>query len=316
MILCSVPLVAALFSACDPVLPLATGYVEGDYVLVAPVETAEIVALLVARGDRLEEGALLAELDRATAETALAEAEANLARVAAELLDLKQGKRPEEIAVIEASLASAKAQAAEAERTATRLAALADRGSATETQRDDAKTAAEIAAARVAEIEANLAVARLPAREQAISAAEAQLKAATAARDRAAWTLSKRSLTAPASGTVSDIIRRPGEIAGPAQPVLSFLPEGAVKLRLYMPAEAVAAIAPGSTLTVRCDGCPPGLTATVTYVSHDPEFTPPVIYSLENRQKLVYLVEARPDPGSDSLKPGQIVDVVLPDGAE
>jgi HlyD family secretion protein len=42
-----------------------------------------------------------------------------------------------------------------------------------------------------------------------------------------------------------------------------------------------------------------------------PEFTPPVIYSLETRQKLVYLVEARPEGGSDGLQPGQIVDVEL-----
>lgn len=314
--ICSVPLLSALFASCAPPLPFATGYVEGEYVLVAPVETTEIATLLVARGDHLETGAPLAELDRATAEIALGAAEANLARAEAELADLHLGKRPEEIAVIEAALASARAQANEARRTALRLASLAEKGSATETQREDAATAAEIAAARVAEIEADLTVARLPARPHTIAAAEAQRAAAKAERDRAAWALSKRSLTAPAAGTVYDIIRTAGEIAGPAQPVLSFLPDGAVKLRLYMPAENAAAIAVGSALSVRCDGCPDGLAATVTYVSDAPEFTPPVIYSLENRQKFVYLVEARPIGDGTSLKPGQIVDVLLPGAAE
>ena len=129
--ICSVPLLSALFQSCAPPLPLATGYVEGEYVLVAPVETTEIAQLLVARGDHLEPGAPLAELDRATAEIALASADANLSRAEAELADLQLGKRPEEIAVIEAMLASARAQAAEAGRTAARLESLAETGSAT-----------------------------------------------------------------------------------------------------------------------------------------------------------------------------------------
>ena len=62
---------------------------------------------------------------------------------------------------------------------------------------------------------------------------------------------------------------------------------------------------------MRCDGCPDGLTATVSYVSDEPEFTPPVIYSVENRQKLVYRIEARPTNGARRLRPGQIVDVAL-----
>ena len=74
----------------------------------------------------------------------------------------------------------------------------------------------------------------------------------------------------------------------------------------------ISGVATGMKLDVRCDGCAPGLTATVTYVSPEPEFTPPVIYSAQTRQKLVYLVEARPDGGPQSaLQPGQIVDVTL-----
>ena len=89
---------------------------------------------------------------------------------------------------------------------------------------------------------------------------------------------------------------------------------GAVKLRLYVPETLVSAVQPGDKLDFRCDGCLGTATATVTYVSDKVEFTPPVIYSRENRQKLVYLIEAAPDDGS-GLKPGQIVDVTLPGAA-
>ncbi len=296
------------FLTCAAPAPFASGYVEGDYLLIAPIETAQIESLPVPRGAHLKAGAPLAQMESQAAQIALSEAEAALAQAKAQLADLQAGKRPEEIAVIRATLASARAQADEAGRNAARLAQLAASGSATATQSDDAATALEVARARVAEAEAQLDVANLPARPQTIAAAEAALQRAQAERDRAAWALGKSSLTAPSDGTVSDILRRPGEIAGPGSPVLSFLPDGAVKLRLYVPEASVAAIAPGAILQVHCDGCAPGLTAEVTYISDAPEFTPPVIYSLENRQKLVYLVEARP---SAALKPGQIVDVGL-----
>ena len=38
--LCALPVVSALFTSCLPPLPFASGYVEGEYVLVAPVATA------------------------------------------------------------------------------------------------------------------------------------------------------------------------------------------------------------------------------------------------------------------------------------
>lgn len=313
---CAIPLVASLFSGCTPPPPLASGYVEGEYVLIAPVETAQITDILVRRGDRVEAGQALVAMERRDAEIALAQAGAALAEAESHLADLGEGKRPEEINVIEAALASARAQQAEAVRAAARMESLATRGAATEAQRDDAITGRMVAEAKVAEIEANLAVARLPSRPQTIAAAEAAVEGAKAARDTAEWKLGRRELTAPAPGTIFDVIRTEGELAGPASPVLSMLPEGAVKLRLYIPETAVAGIRPGSTLEVHCDNCAEGLTATVSYVADAPEFTPPVIYSLESRQKLVFLVEARPDQDESLLKPGQIVDVSVPERAE
>ncbi|MGB2893047.1 MAG: HlyD family secretion protein, partial [Albidovulum sp.] len=57
-LVCTLPLVSALFTACAPPVPFATGYVEGEYVLIAPVATAQIGRLAVARGDRVENGAI------------------------------------------------------------------------------------------------------------------------------------------------------------------------------------------------------------------------------------------------------------------
>ena len=136
---------------------------------------------------------------------------------------------------------------------------------------------------------------------------------ASASRAQATWRLYKRVITAPANGEISDIIRNPGDTAGPSAPVLAFLPEGAVKLKLYFPEKYRAVLKPGISLNIHCDGCPEGLQASIIYVSPDPEFTPPVIYSLENRQKLVYLVEAHETGTASLLRPGQIVDASISD---
>ncbi|PPB80696.1 HlyD family secretion protein [Albidovulum inexpectatum] len=310
-LICAIPIVSQLLSACAPPGPIATGYVEGEFLLIAPVATAQIDVLEVERGDTVSTGDVLARMERRDAQIALAEANSALAQAESRLADLRAGRRPEEIRVVEAELASARAQAAEAERAAIRLRELFQRGAAAQSQLDDAETRAAVARARVAEVEANLAVARLPARAHEIAAAEAAVAQARARRDAAAWQLDQRTLTAPAPGRVDEILRRAGEIAGPQAPILSILPDGGALLRLYVSEPDLARIAPGVRLVVNCDGCPPGSHATVTYVSDEPEFTPPVIYSLENRQKLVWLVEARPDRPEPWMKPGQIVDVAL-----
>lgn len=313
--ICTVPILSAFFNACIPAPPLATGYVEGEYDLIAPVAVAQVKALEVKRGSHVKAGAIIVRMEKRDADIALAEANAAVAQAASQLADLKQGRRPEEIKVLEAALASAKAQEANAEKELVRARSLNDRGVAPQANLDTARTALDVAQAAVAQAAANLAVAKLPARPDQIAAATAALSQTRAARDAAAWQLGQRTLTAPADGEVTEILRNPGEIAGPSAPVLTFLPDGAMKLMLYLPEVSMAKVHVGSRLNVHCDGCGAGEKATITYVSNQPEFTPPVIYSLDNRQKLVYLIEARPDPGAAQLKPGQIVDVDLPGAA-
>jgi HlyD family secretion protein len=302
--LCSLPLAAQLFGACAPSAPLAVGYVEGEYVLMAPIEVAQVATVTVRRGDRVETGTAVATLEDADAKIEVAQAQ---------LADLQVGKRPEEIAVLKAEVDMAKAQAADAKRKYDRASDLYKRGTGTQADYDTASASLETANAQVGQAEANLAVGNLPARPETIKAADNQVKQAQSTLEQAEWRLSKRVLTAPSPGRVNDVIRNPGDTAGPTAPVISMLPDGAVKLSVYVPERAFSAVKVGTELNVHCDGCGAGLKARVSYVSPDPEFTPPVIYSLENRQKLVYLVEARPEGNAGPLQPGQIVDVDLAD---
>jgi HlyD family secretion protein len=313
--ICSIPLITNLVSSCLAPPPLAVGYVEGEHVLLAPVEVASVQTLAVKRGDKVFPGMVLATLEDADAKIAVADAAAALAQAEAQLANLKEGRRPEEIGVLEAARNSAVAESAENQRIVVRLSGLSKRGISSAADLDTATTKLDLSRAKVAQAEANLAVARLPARENEIRAAGQQVMRAKAAQQQAAWRLSKRVIKAPDIGEINDIIRDPGDTAGPAAPVLAFLPQDAVKLKLYFAEEDHVRLTPGTLLDVHCDGCPQGLQASISYVSANPEFTPPVIYSLENRQKLVYLVEAREAGTRRLLRPGQIVDVSFSDAA-
>jgi HlyD family secretion protein len=307
--LCGIAFMASLFSACtSPATATLSGYVEGEYVLAAPVAIARIVRVAVKRGDRVEKDALLAELDSEDAKLALQQAEARLAEARAQYANMSKGRRPDEINAIEASLAAARAQLREAQLAYNRARDLYSRQITSKAAFDQAEAARAMAQAKVDEITANLETARAGARPDELAAQEQKVAEASAAVNAARWQVEQRRVLAPARGRVSDVLRNRGEIAGPTAPILSFLPEGAIKLKLFAPEGVRAALPPGSRLSVSCDSCPEGLAAVVTYVSDEPEFTPPVIYSVDRRQKLLYLIEARPEQPNSMLQPGLIVD--------
>ena len=91
--------------------------------------------------------------------------------------------------------------------------------------------------------------------------------------------------------------------------MVSVLPPFRVKLRFYVPEEDVAHARMGQEVSFTCDSCPPDLKARIIYISPRSEFTPPVIYSQTARTKLVFLIEARPEPTQTRLAPGMPVTV-------
>jgi HlyD family secretion protein len=309
--LCSLAFLAWLLPGCTASPEVFPGYVEGEYAALAPVATARIKDLRVRRGDVVVPGMVLATLDSEETVVGITAAEAGVAEAAAQLENLRKGRRDVEIEAIKASLAAARAEAEAAGLALQRAESLLRRGVATEASVDQARAAAAVAAGRVNELSANLEAAQMPARDDEVRAAEARLAHARATLSEARWKHNQRFLVSTTRGRVFDIVRRPGEIASPSQPIVSVLPEGAELIRFYAPEPALSALPVGGKVAVSCDGCPADLTAIISYRAAEPEFTPPVIYSVERRQKLVFLVEARPEPGSPYLQPGQIVTVAL-----
>jgi HlyD family secretion protein len=141
--------------------------------------------------------------------------------------------------------------------------------------------------------------------------AEAALRQAKANLGWSETRLARRNAYSPADGTIQQVYYRPGETVSAGKPVLALLPPQNLKFRFFAPQPLLPEIKYGETVTVSCDGCEKGLTAKVSFIARSAEYTPPVIYSLDERAKLVFLIEARPvEP--EKFRVGQPVTVTLP----
>ena len=140
--------------------------------------------------------------------------------------------------------------------------------------------------------------------------AEAVLRSAEARLNSARTRLDRRRLSSPVAGTVQEIYFRVGEMVPPGRPIVSLLPPANVRVRFFVPQAVLPQIHIGDRLAVNCDGCAPGLMARVNFISAQAEFTPPVIYSLEERARLVFRIEAIPERPAD-VRVGQPVSIAL-----
>jgi HlyD family secretion protein len=141
--------------------------------------------------------------------------------------------------------------------------------------------------------------------------AEAALRQAKANLEWSKTRLGRRWGLSPATGTIEEVYYRQGETVPPSRAVVSLLPPGNLKLRFFAPEGLLPEIKYGETVAVSCDGCEKGLTAKITFIAKSAEYTPPVIYSREERAKLVFLVEAHP-LHPEKFRVGQPITVTLP----
>jgi len=144
--------------------------------------------------------------------------------------------------------------------------------------------------------------------------AEAAVRTAQARLNSSQTRLARRKVFSPVTGTVQQVYFRPGEMAPAGRPVVALLPPANIKIRFFVPETVLAKVALGDSVQVSCDGCTSDA-ARVSFIARSAEYTPPVIYSLEERSKLVFLIEARP-AHPENFRVGQPVSVALANGAK
>ena len=277
-----------------------SGSIEGESLFLAAPVAGTVSLIRAEEGQRVAAGAQLFAIDPATLSAQGEQAQAQVAEARTQIAS-----------------AQANAQQAEAEATAAATdvdKAQRDLNRLLSVRREDAAAVAgtDIDAAQAALREAS---ARLRAARETASARRSQIAAARAQESQARGgsrevdiRVGQLSPPAPSPARVEEVFFRPGEWVAANQPVVSLLPDDRIKVRFFVPEKEVARYRPGQTVRFSCDGCASGLSAKISYVSPRPEFTPPVIFSRDSRDRLVFMVEALPAKPVD-LMPGLPVDV-------
>jgi HlyD family secretion protein len=264
-------LLALLLASCGRVQESPwLGYVEGEDAFISAPQPGWITHLAVQRGQWIDRGNLLFQLDNVH-ETALRDqAVANLASAKAQLAQEQANNIYTKTELV-------------------RQTGLAREHAGTPTTYDQTLLSYQQS-------------------EQRIPQLEAQIRQMQGALSDAEYQLSQRRVVAYAQGRIEDIYFREGEYVPPATPVVSLLPPRNVYVRFFIPETQLQQAKLGRTVAISCDGCAPNMRATITFIAQQEEFTAPDIFSVGNREKLVFKAEAH-TPGGLKLNPGQPVEV-------
>jgi HlyD family secretion protein len=290
---------AVLFAGCGaPESEGWLGYVESEPALIAPPQAGWLTSVAVMRGSEVREGQALFTLDAAR-EVAARDAAAAAISAAQATQERARGS----IAATNAQRAEADALVTRAQQELERQQGLVRIGASP--RRDLEQAEAELRRARAARQEVD---ARRTQAEAEVEQAVAQEQQAKANLESTEVNLTERTVNARVSGQVEDIFFRQGEFVPAGTPVVSVLGASNVFVRFFVPEAALATLELGDTVRIACDNCPADLTATISFISRTAEFTPPIIYSVENRDRLLFKAEARRDGGLD-LRPGLPVQI-------
>lgn len=293
------------------------GYVEGETLYIGPHEGERLASLAVAAGAEVKKGDPLFSMSTALLDRQRDEAASRIGELEAQLKNLQAAmSRPEQIAVLQAAMERADAALRLSRADYERQRKLYAEGHVAKAALDRAAMARDRDEATLKEARRQVEAAQMASRSQEIEAAAENIKQARARLAALDIRIKRQNVAAPADGVVQDIFFRPGEIVNAGQPVLALLPPENRKVRFYVSEPKLTNISLGSRVRVTCDGCADDLYGRVSFVSSRQEYTPPVIFSDNERAKLVFKAEARLEGAARALPLGMPVAVTPAPQAE
>lgn len=292
--------------------PTYQGYAEGEFVNISSTQSGKLDKLFIKRGDKVSIGTHLFALECESELFDYEQIASDLAAAHATLEDYQKGSRPEEISVIEAQLSQAIANAENAQANYDRNRLLYPSHAISKTQLDDSEALIKTTKAKVKELQNTLNVAQLPKRSDQITAQKGRIAQLKAALSQAQWRVKEKALTSHLNAMVYDTLYREGEFVPMGGVVVRLLPSENIKVRFFVPQKIAETLQIGHEISIikRNDG--KKIDAKVTYISPEAEYTPPIIYSNETKEKLTFMIEAYPENKfAPLLHPGQPVEISL-----
>jgi HlyD family secretion protein len=288
------------------------GYIEGNYTYVSSPVGGQLEKLLVSRGSTVKADQLLYVLDQEPELSNLQHAKNALEQSRQVLEDTKKGQRQTIMETLRAQKLQATAQLDLAKLTFERYQKLLQQKVLDKASFDQSASDYRYKKERLKEIEANIAEASLGGRENLIASREAEVASMAAEVKKSQWLLDQKSMTAPTNAFVFDTLHEVGEYVSAGQPIVVLLAPTALKVIFFIPEKRLYKLKVGDEIQFLCTSCKTPTHAQISFISNEAEYTPPVIFSKDMRDKLVYRIEARLNEATaKNFQVGQPVDVTI-----
>ncbi len=307
-----------LFLLCGLLLSLAcsktddnifNGYIEGEYVYISPYTSGILDKINIIKGQKINSGEQLFTVDSEIWKANIIQAKNKLDKSYANYANLSKGERKQELEVFIRQKAQAMAVLENTNKEYQRAQKLLKRKIVSQENFDQKLAAYKSAKAKVAELEASLRSAMLSAREDELKMAQNEIEIAQQDLLKITKQADNNNVKSKVSGMIEDVYFRLGEYVAKGTPVVSILPPENVKIRFFVPEKILASLKYQMPIKVICDGCQAEIPAKISFISSKAEFTPPVIYSIESRDKMVFMVEATFNNQAQNLHPGLPISV-------
>ncbi|KTD05079.1 HlyD family secretion protein [Fluoribacter gormanii] len=126
------------------------------------------------------------------------------------------------------------------------------------------------------------------------------------------WQMTRKENFAPELGIIFDTYYSRGEFVQAGAPVLSLITKNNIKAIFFVPEEQLAQLRLNEHVKIKTDNNEHFAEGHIFYISNIAEYTPPIIYSREERQRLVFRIEAKIDsPDLEKIHLGQPVTLEL-----
>jgi len=120
------------------------------------------------------------------------------------------------------------------------------------------------------------------------------------------WMVTRKESHAADRGIIFDTFFTKNEYVQAGQPVLALITRQNIKAVFFVPEKNLSNVLLNAKVKISSDGNPRLATGTINYISNIAQYIPPVIYSREDRQNLVFRVEAGIDsPNLNQIHLGQ-----------
>jgi HlyD family secretion protein len=140
----------------------------------------------------------------------------------------------------------------------------------------------------------NLKLSKMGSREQQIKAQFAAYKSAKAKLRESKWYLSYKTISAPADGYVYDTFYNPGELVPAQKPVVVMVVPDYNYVEFFVSSKDVAQLSLGMPVKYQFYGDSNTHDAQIDYIAATVEYMPPVLYTPDYQEELVFRIRAKP----------------------